>query len=154
MLNSFFFFYLGTETQLKRSSSLKKETSRSFSSSRKSRSVPDKHLEVLLAADHLYLNKFHSDKEATDLLLTLANIVSTSYYSPRFVVCLLLYLSNHYWHICLSMISMNLFIVKHLINFRRPTYTIDLGDDTKLTSNTSHWRGTRSFVHLSLCSLK
>ena len=92
----FFFFYIGTETQLKRSSLLKKETSRSFSSSRKSRSVPDKHLEVLLAADHLYLNKFHSDKEATDLLLTLANIVSTSCYSPRFVVCLLFYLLNHY----------------------------------------------------------
>ena len=95
----FFFFYLGTETQLKRKSSLDKETSRSFSSSRKSRSVPDKHLEVLLAADHLYLNKFDSDKEATDLLLTLANIVSTSYYSPRFVVCLLFYLLNHYHYL-------------------------------------------------------
>lgn len=68
------------ETQLKRSSLLKKETSRSFSSSRKSRSVPDKHLEVLLAADHLYLNKFHSDKEATDLLLTLANILNAMYH--------------------------------------------------------------------------
>ncbi|PFX33597.1 A disintegrin and metalloproteinase with thrombospondin motifs 6 [Stylophora pistillata] len=62
------------ETRSKRSSSLEKETSRSFSSSRKSRSAPDKHLEVLLVADHLYLSKFSSDKEATDLLLTLANI--------------------------------------------------------------------------------
>ena len=52
-----------------------KETSESFSNSRKTRSVPEKHLEIMLVADHLYLQKFSSDQEATDLLLTLAHMV-------------------------------------------------------------------------------
>ena len=38
-------------------------------------SAPDKHLEAMLVADHLYLQKFQNDKEATDVLLTLAHIV-------------------------------------------------------------------------------
>lgn len=42
---------------------------------REVRSVPFKHLEVMLVADHLYLQKFQNDKEATDVLLTLAHMV-------------------------------------------------------------------------------
>ena len=42
---------------------------------REVRSAPHKYLEVMLVADHLYLNKFQNDKEATDLLLTLAHMV-------------------------------------------------------------------------------
>ena len=42
---------------------------------REVRSAPHKHLEVMLVADHLYLQKFQNDKEVTDLLLTLAHIV-------------------------------------------------------------------------------
>ena len=38
-------------------------------------STPHKYLETMLVADHLYLQKFQNDKEATDLLLTLAHIV-------------------------------------------------------------------------------
>ena len=38
-------------------------------------STPRKYLEAMLVADHLYLQKFQNDKEATDLLLTLAHIV-------------------------------------------------------------------------------
>ena len=41
----------------------------------KVRSAQHKHLEVMLVADHLYLQKFQNDKEAIDLLLTLAHIV-------------------------------------------------------------------------------
>lgn len=42
---------------------------------REVRSAPHKYLEAMLVADHLYLQKFQNDKEATDLLLTLAHIV-------------------------------------------------------------------------------
>ena len=38
-------------------------------------SAPRKYLEAMLVADHLYLQKFQNDKEAIDLLLTLAHIV-------------------------------------------------------------------------------
>ena len=37
--------------------------------------APHKHLEAMLVADHLYLQKFQNDQEAIDLLLTLAHIV-------------------------------------------------------------------------------
>ena len=42
---------------------------------REVRSAPYKHLEVMLVADHLYLQKFQNDKEAIDVILTLAHIV-------------------------------------------------------------------------------
>ena len=32
-------------------------------------------MEVMLVADHLYLQKFNTDKEATEILLTLAHMV-------------------------------------------------------------------------------
>ena len=51
------------------------ETEAENTLSRDVRSAPDKHLETMLVADHLYLQKFQNDKEAIDLLLTLAHIV-------------------------------------------------------------------------------
>lgn len=64
---------LYTETRSKRSSPMEKEARKSLP--REVRSAPHKHLEAMLVADHLYLQKFQNDKEATDLLLTLAHIV-------------------------------------------------------------------------------
>ncbi|XP_078380418.1 A disintegrin and metalloproteinase with thrombospondin motifs 6-like isoform X1 [Oculina patagonica] len=66
------------EKRSKRSSPEEKETKKSRH--REARSVPHKHLEVILAADHLYLQKFQSDQEATDVLLTMAHMVNSMYH--------------------------------------------------------------------------
>ncbi len=57
---------------------MEKETKKSLL--REARSLPHKHLEVILAADHLYLQKFQSDQEATDVLLTMAHMVREKTY--------------------------------------------------------------------------
>jgi len=67
-----------SETRSKRSSPMEKEARKSLP--REVRSAPHKHLEAMLVADHLYLQKFQNDKEATDLLLTLAHIVNSLYH--------------------------------------------------------------------------
>ena len=68
-----YFVSIFTETRSKRSSPAKKEARKSLL--REERSLPHKHLEILLAADHLYRQRFQSDKETVDVLLTLAHIV-------------------------------------------------------------------------------
>jgi len=62
----------------KRSVSTEEEESQSFY--RKARSVEDKHMEVMLVADHLYLEKINNDDEATEVLLTLAHMVNAMYH--------------------------------------------------------------------------
>lgn len=52
---------------------MEKEASDSLSL--KTRSAKEKYMEVMLVADHLYLQKFNTDKEATEILLTLAHMV-------------------------------------------------------------------------------
>lgn len=43
--------------------------------SQEARSINEKHMEIMLVADHLYLQKFNTDQEATETLLTLAHMV-------------------------------------------------------------------------------
>ena len=47
----------------------------SQSSTREARSVSEKHMEVMVVGDHLYLQRFNSEDEATKILLLLAHMV-------------------------------------------------------------------------------
>ena len=67
-------FYLPTGERTKRSLSEEKERKNSFSG--ETTSYKEKYLEVMVVADHLYLQKFDNDNEATEILLTLIHMVS------------------------------------------------------------------------------
>lgn len=66
------------ETRSKRSSPMETEVGNTLP--REMMFAPHKHLEAMLVADHLYLQKFQNDQEAIDLLLTLAHIVNSLYH--------------------------------------------------------------------------
>ena len=48
--------------------------------------MPHKYLEVVLVADHLYLQRFQSEAEASDVLLTLAHIVRKEKIHPFMIL--------------------------------------------------------------------
>lgn len=52
----------------------------SQSSTREARSVSEKHMEVMVVGDHLYLQRFNSEDEATKILLLLAHMVNAMYH--------------------------------------------------------------------------
>ncbi|XP_068708266.1 A disintegrin and metalloproteinase with thrombospondin motifs 6-like [Montipora foliosa] len=62
------------EARAKRSISKERELTR------KARSYKEKYLEVMIVADHLYLQKFNNDEEATETLLTMAHMVNMMFH--------------------------------------------------------------------------
>lgn len=84
------------------------------SPSRDARSVPGKHLEIVLIADRMYLVNFQKTEEATEALITLAHMVREHsglylFYISNFIsykFCFLIYQSyltkRRYVHVLLS----------------------------------------------------
>ncbi|KAJ7328150.1 metalloendopeptidase [Desmophyllum pertusum] len=66
------------EPRAKRSSPMLKDGRKS--PSRDARSVPGKHLEIVLIADRMYLVNFQKTEEATEALITLAHMVNAMYH--------------------------------------------------------------------------
>lgn len=66
-------YFLTEKRRSKRGVSLAKETSQN--NYRETRSVSNKHLEVMMVGDHLFLQRFGSEDEAAGVLLLLAHMV-------------------------------------------------------------------------------
>lgn len=66
-------YFLTEKQRSKRSVSVAKEASQN--NYRETRSVSNKHLEVMMVGDHLFLQRFGSENEAAGMLLLLAHMV-------------------------------------------------------------------------------